>query len=218
MKFLFLLIFVSCLVLLSCVFIPSNKGYDIGWCDWLQHKCRRLMISMGQLTMDAKACEEMLRVFNRVCQKHGVEFWLAEGTALGAVREGGIIAGDTDVDVCMYPPYWPAFYNQVIQELIQENGFRLFRDFDDFDFVTLEYRGQYLDVNSIVPGKYCTSVPGPCDELIPHIGPLSPVKLGNDTYMAPGELYLEFLYGSTWRIPRYRFKPIDARKEKQHVD
>ncbi len=164
-------------------------------------------------SINPQLCYEMLEITDRICKKHGVEFWLAEGTALGAVRDGCVLPYDSDVDICMWPQFWPAFHDKVVPELVQDYGFMIYKDHFDYDFITLRYRGQYLDINSIVPGSYCTSVPGPCDELIPHIGELQDVVLpcsSQNTYKSPGKDYLLFLYGPTWTIPRPGVKPIDV--------
>lgn len=44
---------------------------------------------------------EMLRFLDSVCRKYGIKYWLDSGTLLGAVRHGGFIPWDDDVDVCM---------------------------------------------------------------------------------------------------------------------
>lgn len=44
---------------------------------------------------------EILRVFDKVCKENDIEYALAFGTALGAVRHKGFIPWDDDVDVLM---------------------------------------------------------------------------------------------------------------------
>ncbi len=44
---------------------------------------------------------EMLQRFDEYCRRHGVKYWLSSGTCLGAMRHGGFIPWDDDVDVEM---------------------------------------------------------------------------------------------------------------------
>lgn len=207
--FLFLL-----LLIISCGSIRSGHNrYRRYFGDLTYHGVRRCLVQNGLLKIDTQKCEEMLAIVDRVCEKYGVDFWVSDGTALGAVREQRILPGDTDVDICMSQEYWPIFHDQVVGELVNKYGFIVLKDHVSYDFITLVYKDQDLDVNPIVPGGHCASVPGPCNELIPHIGTLQPVRIGSFIYKAPSNDYLEFLYGPTWRTPRDRFKPMDARKE-----
>lgn len=48
------------------------------------------------------ACElNLLGQFREVCEKHSLKFWIDSGTLLGAVRHGGFIPWDDDLDVVM---------------------------------------------------------------------------------------------------------------------
>lgn len=47
---------------------------------------------------------ELLAEFDGICKAHGLRYDLAGGSLLGAVRHGGFIPWDNDVDVCMPRP------------------------------------------------------------------------------------------------------------------
>ena len=47
---------------------------------------------------------ELLKEFDSLCCKHGLHYDLAGGSLLGAVRHGGFIPWDDDIDVCMPRP------------------------------------------------------------------------------------------------------------------
>lgn len=61
---------------------------------------------MKKLTLDEMKKKEfdILVAFDTVCKKHGLRYGLSYGTLLGAVRHGGFIPWDDDIDVIMPRP------------------------------------------------------------------------------------------------------------------
>jgi lipopolysaccharide cholinephosphotransferase len=59
----------------------------------------------------------MLLVFDAFCKEQGLEYFLAGGSALGAVRHGGFIPWDDDIDLAMLRPDF-----EKLEEILAEQG------------------------------------------------------------------------------------------------
>ncbi len=57
--------------------------------------------AIGKLREYQIETANFLAEFDALCSNLGIKFWLCAGTLLGAVRHGGFIPWDDDVDVCM---------------------------------------------------------------------------------------------------------------------
>ncbi len=66
---------------------------------------------------------ECLDELDRICEKHGISYFISWGTVLGAVRHGGFIPWDDDIDVCMMYPDYLKFLQVCTTELDKDNFF-----------------------------------------------------------------------------------------------
>ncbi|MCD8010256.1 MAG: LicD family protein [Lachnospiraceae bacterium] len=71
----------------------------------------------GQLRELQRMQLECLDEIDRICRKHGIRYFLAGGTLLGAVRHQNIIPWDDDIDVMMLREDFERFDAVVAQEL-----------------------------------------------------------------------------------------------------
>ena len=65
--------------------------------------------------------QELLTFIDNVCSKYDLEYWLDYGTLLGAVRHGGFIPWDDDVDVGMMRSDFEKIY-PILKEEIKNNN------------------------------------------------------------------------------------------------
>lgn len=65
---------------------------------------------------------ELLRLFDKICQKHNIQYWLDYGTLLGAIRHGGFIPWDDDVDIGMLRKDYEKFCEVFPEEINNIEG------------------------------------------------------------------------------------------------
>lgn len=60
---------------------------------------------------------DILAVIDDICRRHGISYWLSGGSMLGAVRHGGFIPWDDDLDIEMLRPDFERLMRILPQEL-----------------------------------------------------------------------------------------------------
>lgn len=113
---------------------------------------------------------EILKAIREICKHNAIEYWLDGGTILGAVRHGGFIPWDDDIDIAMRRTDIPRFIEAAQRELPEglfmqtmqsDPSCRLpiikVRDTDSFlveggdDFNRPYLKGLYVDIFPLMP-------------------------------------------------------------------
>ena len=77
---------------------------------------------------------QILIVVDRVCEKHGIPYFLFFGSAIGALRHKGFIPWDDDADICMLRPDYERFLKICATELPEGYSLQHFSVEPDFFF------------------------------------------------------------------------------------
>ena len=103
----------------------------------------------------------ILEKIDNICRKHNIEYWLDGGTLLGAVRHGGFIPWDDDIDIAMRKEDMERFIAVATNELGDNLTLQLptksepvtkIRDLNSFfieptdDLQAERYRGIFVDI------------------------------------------------------------------------
>jgi lipopolysaccharide cholinephosphotransferase len=111
---------------------------------------------------------EMLKEFDRICKKHNIEYVISGGTCLGAVRHGGFIPWDDDLDIdisyshykklnkvlakelseqyFLQTPKTDKGYYQVFSRIVDKNSRIYYPEDTMFLRDNLNYQGVFLDI------------------------------------------------------------------------
>lgn len=90
-----------------------NESIDITAIPPTKNKDLRIMQQCDAL---------LLALFDKICKKHGLTYWLTYGTLLGAVRHKGFIPWDDDMDVAMPRVHFDKLLN-ILKSEFEASGF-----------------------------------------------------------------------------------------------
>lgn len=129
----------------------------------------------GEGTALRKAQLRMLDILvevDKICKKHNIAYWIDYGTLLGAVRHGGFIPWDDDLDIsilkedyerllpflekelpaqlhlqnCKNEKYFPLTFSKVVEE-------KSVVYVDDYSSQKRKYQGVWIDVFPVIKGN-----------------------------------------------------------------
>jgi hypothetical protein len=166
----------------------------------LVHDLHRVFVPFTRralLPLDTAALESQLRDVHAAFAAAEIPFWLRDGTALGAWREGGLIPHDDDADLGI----WAADRERAesVMAGLAEAGFVRYKS----TATVVGYLRDLETVEFVVSG-----LAAPEDEyarvLEGFFAELAPIPFLGLDFLVPRrtEEYLEFLYGPDWRTPR----------------
>lgn len=89
---------------------------------------------------------DILLEFDRICKKHDIQYFLSGGTCLGAVRHGGFIPWDDDIDIDV----WHTDYEKLVKILPNELSNNFFMQTDKTDPSFYRKYMRVVDKNSEV--------------------------------------------------------------------
>ncbi len=89
---------------------------------------------------------EMLLEFDLICKKYKLQYWLDSGTLLGAVRHGGFIPWDDDIDLSMPVEDYNRFIEIAEKELSKNIFFQTRATDSEFKFDYIKLRSNKASI------------------------------------------------------------------------
>ena len=132
----------------------------------------------------------ILKLMSDILTEHEIPYYIDCGTLLGCIRDNKIMEKDTDVDITTHLSCWDKL--KAID--FTKYGLILMRTLETFPKVD---HGNMISVKSKNNNYYCDIYTNPGFPLLCN------KTLNGNVYPTPvnPELYLEMLYGKSWKIP-----------------
>lgn len=92
---------------------------------------------------------KLLTVITDICDRHNIKWYATYGTLLGAVRHGGFIPWDDDLDIAMFREDYDRF-NRIIKDELPDNYcvLNMYTELEYCDFLTRITNGLSLNISN----------------------------------------------------------------------
>lgn len=172
------------------IILPSGDSY----------KYKTIPLFPGVKQINKEIASDNLLLLKQIFDKYNINFQLAAGTLLGAIRESDFISHDEDIDLALDNTNRKRFLN--ILPILHNNGFELCR-YDRRDLYSIMRSGEYIDLYFFRPYKSGLCI---CSGWIvkeEHLSNSTKYRFKGEDFLIPQnyEEYLLIEYGKNWRIP-----------------
>ncbi len=79
-----------------------------------------------------------MKVTHDIFTQNGIQYWVQDGTLLGAVRHQGIIPWDDDIDLRIYPGEESKIETDIIKNAFAAQGYSIYRDWHGFKIAPIQ--------------------------------------------------------------------------------
>jgi len=172
------------------------------------YRYEEVELFLGRKVLDPEISKKNLHDFKKVMDANGVKYGLWFGTLLGAIREGGFISYDEDIDIYMLEEDRKKMFNALFD--FEKLGFKVARYRQKPGLLSLIRNNDYIDTyfykkilnkrimgDNSIDAKYLEH-----SENINFLGEKFPVPVNS-------KQVLKILYGANWQIPNKDGKPIN---------
>ena len=185
--FYLILILILFFLIIINISIPWTGDIDYKLLDTFKNDYIKYKHQILNVPLNKKVCKKNLETIKYIFDDLNITFWLSEGTALGARRDGDFISHDDDVDIGMWYSDYNIFKKDVLPKL-KKNRFTIDNCLLDNTFLCLSRDGEKIDIDftqknikciaCITKNANCES----CNSLLPYLKNMSHINILDKEY------------------------------------